>query len=119
MTASLVDFGPTLLEPDPVHPVQFFQLRSALQPEKRLLMAMLRDAVRTLQRAPARGRLSRAQQAAWGWIYSDDVTWPFSYLNVCDALAIDPAYVRGELVRRAFGDLDDDGEQPKRTAHGS
>jgi hypothetical protein len=103
-----------LLEPDAVHPVQFFDGRSALRPEKRLLLAMLRDAVRTVQRLPARGRLTRSQKTAWRWIYSDDVTWPFSFLNVCGVIAIDPAYVRGELARRAFARLDD--EEPTRTA---
>jgi hypothetical protein len=80
---------------------------------------MLRDAARTVQRLPARGRLTRSQQAAYEWIYSDDVVWPFSFLNVCGVLAIDPVYVRGELARRAFVCLDDDVEEPKATAEAS
>lgn len=35
---------------------------------------------------------------AYEWIISDDRIWPFSFLNVCDALAVSPAHLRQELI---------------------
>jgi hypothetical protein len=85
---------------DAVHPVQFLVPRVALQPEKRLVLAMLEDAMATVQRAEPRYGQRRDRIEAHRWIFSDDVTWPFSFLNVCDMLAIDPAYVRRRLAEQ-------------------
>src|SRR5690242_3651254 len=38
---------------------------------------------------------------AYRWIMSDDCTWPFSFVNVCELMNIAPADLRQELV----GDL--------------
>src|SRR5438093_13269665 len=44
---------------------------------------------------------------AYGWVTSDDCSWPFSFLNVCQALNLAPETVREEVLcdrsLRAFG----------------
>jgi len=44
---------------------------------------------------------------AYGWVMSDDCSWPFSFLNVCEALNLAPETVReevlGDLSLGAFG----------------
>ena len=35
---------------------------------------------------------------AYSWVMSEDDLWPFSFLNVCDALNLAPESVRGELM---------------------
>ncbi len=44
---------------------------------------------------------------AYGWVMSDDCSWPFSFLNVCQALNLAPETVReevlGDLSLSAFG----------------
>src|SRR5712675_3253922 len=40
---------------------------------------------------------------AYRWIMSDDCSWPFSFLNVCQALNLAPDIVRQELVADASG----------------
>jgi hypothetical protein len=31
------------------------------------------------------------------WIFEDDHKWPFSFLNICDAVGINPEYLRNGL----------------------
>ena len=38
---------------------------------------------------------------AYSWLTSDDCTWPFSFLNVCQLLNLMPDIVRQELVADA------------------
>ena len=38
---------------------------------------------------------------AYRWVISDDCSWPFSFLNVCQVLNLAPEAVRGEVL----GDL--------------
>lgn len=44
---------------------------------------------------------------AYRWVMSDDCSWPFSFLNVCQALTLAPETVReevlGDLSLGAFG----------------
>jgi len=46
---------------------------------------------------------------AYRWVMSDDCSWPFSFLNVCQALNLEPATIReemlGDLSFGAFGCL--------------
>ena len=40
---------------------------------------------------------------AYSWLTSDDSSWPFSFLNVCQLLNLTPDIVRHELVADASG----------------
>jgi hypothetical protein len=96
--------GPSELVPDQMLPVQFAELlqRSAERtPELRLMAAVLEDAIRTFCRGPgSRGvRRQRLFRETADWFESSDVTWPFSFENICDALALEPGWVR-RLLRR-------------------
>lgn len=69
---------------------------ATLQPERRLLVAVLDEAIQTALRIPPR----RATADSWAWISSDDTGWPLSFCNVCDALGLDSGAVRTALARR-------------------
>lgn len=74
------------------------------QPEGRLLLAVLEDAVRTWNRcAHSRGRhAARLREQLRAWFLSDTLDWPFSFASACDHLAIDREFVRARLgVRNA------------------
>jgi hypothetical protein len=92
------------LEPETVLPSQFFdrfQIDASLQPEKRLMLAVLEDAVGTFQKyAIAPGRRARRLFAeAEEWFNSDDASWPFAFVNVSQALGLEPLYLRAGLRR--------------------
>jgi len=100
----------------------------ALQPEHRLRVAVLEEALRVLMDADAfdrhavRGRAAEARD----WVLCDDTTWPFSFRSVCDALDIDADGLRRRLTpwlsphrstARRDGQLS--AEPPPRLAHGA
>ncbi len=91
-----------MFEPDTLLPEQFFSIlgRKPLQGEKRLLLAMLEDAVHCFQtyllaRKPHERRLF---QEAQEWIESTDTRWFFSFENICDILGIHPGRMREALL---------------------
>jgi hypothetical protein len=96
------------VEPETVLPSQFFegvQIDASLQPEKRLMLAVLEDAVGTFQKyASAPGRRARRLFAeAEEWFDSDDTAWPYSFVNICQSLNLEHAYVRTGLHRWRAG----------------
>ena len=74
---------------------------SSLVPEKRLLLAVLEEAVVTFQRyATEHGRRGRRLfREAEEWMGSEELCWPCSFRNICDALGLDPGYLRRGLRR--------------------
>ncbi len=102
------------LEPQTVLPSQFFSLPErggSLQPERRLMAAVLADAVGAVQKnVTARDRRARRIFVeAMEWFESEDADWPFSFVNLCDALGLEPGCLRSGLRRwcdhqRAAGD---------------
>ena len=89
--------------PAAVIPVQAQAPRGACQPEKRLLLAMLEDALTTAVRSePTAGPRRRSPRAqARSWIFADDLRWPFSFVTVCGFLDLDPVYLRRSLLMSA------------------
>ena len=92
------------LAPETVLPSQFFdrlQVDATLQPEKRLMLAVLEDAVGTFQKyvnvTSRQGR--RLFSEAEEWFASADADWPFAFVNVCQALSLDAEYLRAGLWR--------------------
>ncbi len=73
----------------------------SLQPEKRLMLAVLESAVATYQRfaraSSRRGRRLFGEAAAWVATPEDDGI--FAFENICAALDLDADYVRGGLAR--------------------
>ena len=97
--------GPSELVPDRLLPVQFVELLqrpTERMPELRLMAAVLEDALRTFcgcAGAPGR-RNQRLFQEAADWFASSDASWPFAFENICDALGLEPAWIRQLLRRR-------------------
>jgi hypothetical protein len=90
-------------EAEAVLPLQFYGARrraAGFEPLRRLMVAMLVDAVRCFQtgfktRQPAR---HREYAEVRSWIFSDEDNGVFSFRAVCDVLEIDPEALRLGLV---------------------
>ena len=77
-----------------------FRARDSLGPEKRLILAVLEEAIRCLQKfISAGGRRHRALfRDAEEWIMEENSDWPFSFENSCLALGLNPGYLRRGLM---------------------
>jgi len=92
------------LESDIMVPSQFFdriKTERSSQPEKRLMLAVMEDAIATFQKSvySATRRQRRLLKETEEWIDSADAAWPFSFENICAALDIESAYLRSGLKR--------------------
>ena len=89
-----------VVDPQIVLPVQFSE-HDAHRAEKRLMLAVLEEAVATFHRTvgtkTARGQ--RLFREADDWIQSNDTSWAFAFESVCDTLGLNPAYLRAGLER--------------------
>jgi hypothetical protein len=66
--------------------------------ERRLLLAVLEDAVRTLGMI-RRGGVSRRRAALeHSWFLSTDRTHPFAFETICDVLGFDAGAIRARLL---------------------
>src|SRR5712691_989777 len=90
------------LAPDTVLPAQLVDAPlggARIQPEKRLQVAVLTDAVVSFRRwadvDEPRGRRLFAEVEAW--FASDDADGPFAFVAICDSLGFDPGYIRRGL----------------------
>jgi hypothetical protein len=72
-----------------------------LSPERELMVAILEEAVADYQRCwKARDKKGMERFAeAQAWILESDSEWIFSFINCCEALGIEPGYLRQGLVR--------------------
>jgi len=91
--------------PDTLLPDQYFDRlagRACDSPEKRLMFAVLLDAVIQLRR-----RNSPGATEAEIWIRGEEANdSPFSFDGVCEALGLEPAYLaRGLLSWRTSGEI--------------
>ena len=70
-------------------------------PEKRLMFAVMEDAVLCFQKySPARNhREARLFGEAESWIFESDSDWWFSFENICAHLGLDADYIRRGLMR--------------------
>lgn len=86
-----------------VLPIQFYGGRRGTrrtEPLRRLMVAMLFDAVRCFQTKLESRQPARQQEFAevQSWLFSDKENGPFSFKAVCDGLEIDPQAIRKELT---------------------
>jgi len=87
-----------------VLPEQFHSTAASLnqgRPEAALMSAVLEDAVNCVRcgfRATDR-RKQRLAREAEEWILSDEAEWPFSFLNICTVLGLEPQYIRRGVQR--------------------
>ena len=69
--------------------------------EVALMRAVLEEAVDCFQKQFMKSgrRAQRLACEAEEWIYSDEVRWSFSFVNICAVLGLDPGYMRLKLKR--------------------
>ena len=94
----------SLFEPDTVVSAQYFEnLRSKtlLEPEKRLMLAVLEDAINCFQDNVLAqfGKRKRLFEQAEDWILAGDRDWFFSFEHICEVCGINPEYVSQGLLR--------------------
>ena len=97
-----------LFEPDALLPAQFyaaFRGGTAVRGEKRLMLAVLEDALDCYQKyAFAKdGHGRQLFDEANEWITSGNRVWFFSFENICETLAINPEYLRRGLENWRIG----------------
>jgi len=69
------------------------------EPESRLMLAVLEEAMVSFQRglsSPVPERRKRFCEVD-RWVCEHDSDWPFSFENICQTLRIDPDYIRAGL----------------------
>ena len=69
------------------------------RPEAALMRAVLDDAVQCIREGWHSADRSKQHLAreALGWLLSEDEEWPFSFVNICTMLGLDPEYFRRGL----------------------
>ena len=92
------------LPPVVVLPEQFYPSPTPQQTERgevALMRAVLTDALSCFQKHAFSQRRAgqRLYREAKEWIFSDEQRWPFSFVNVCAALNLNPDYIRLLLER--------------------
>ncbi|MBI3301982.1 MAG: hypothetical protein HYZ72_07895 [Deltaproteobacteria bacterium] len=103
-TRAAEEHSSSMLEADVIVPSQFFdriKAERSSQPEKRLMLAVMEDAITTFQKSVygATRRQRRLLKETEEWIGSADTSWPFSFENICAALDIEADYLRAGLKR--------------------
>jgi len=71
---------------------------ASLRPEVELHVAMLQQAIEDLRRPRGDRKRKHVYREALLWVASEDEKWPFSFLNVCARLGLDPDAVRRCLI---------------------
>jgi hypothetical protein len=102
--AFLEDRVASLFQPDVLISAQYFDTirsKTGMEAEKRLMLAVLEDALRcfqdnVLERNDAKKELFADAEE---WFLSEGDDWAFSFENICDALGLNPEYVRAGLLR--------------------
>ena len=94
----------SLFHPDTLLSAQYFEnmrRRTLLEPEKRLMLAILEDAVDCFQDnlSAESGKRKMLFDDAEQWIRANGGDWVFSFDHICEALGFNPAYVRQGLLR--------------------
>jgi hypothetical protein len=92
------------LQPDAVLPARYFETfrrQAHLEPEKRLMLAVLEDGITCFQKhVRARNRKEKCLfSEAEEWILEEDSDCVFSFENVCEVVGFDPNCVRRSLIR--------------------
>jgi hypothetical protein len=94
----------SLFQPDTLLSAQYFdnlRRKTLLEPEKRLMLAILEDGIHSYQDNlnASHAKRKRDFDEAAAWIVDADSDWVFSFTNVCDALGLSPEYLRQGLLR--------------------
>lgn len=105
-----------MFTPDVLLPDQFFRFAKNIgrgHGEKRLAAAILEDAIHCYQTylLSTKRREQRLYIEAEEWLFSDDSSWTFSFVNICAILGHEVAYIRKGLLLWKQGRFDRTKEQ--------
>jgi hypothetical protein len=94
----------SLFQPDTVLSAQYFEnirRKTLLEPEKKLMLAILEDAVNCFQDnlSAQNGKGKKLFEEAEQWIVEFGGDWIFSFEHICEALGFNPEYVRQGLLQ--------------------
>lgn len=94
----------SLFQPDTLLPAQYSATTRRtlhLEPEKRLMLAVLEDGIACFQQyaTASRPKGRTLFQEAQEWILDKEDGGLYSFANICDALGFDPDYLREGLMR--------------------
>ena len=100
----VADKALALFQPDLLMPAQFFaslKHKAHGNGERRLMAAILADAIECFQKnvAATDGRGRQLCNEAERWFLSDDGSWLYSFVNICEALDIHPLFLRQGLLK--------------------
>ena len=115
------------LEPESILPAQLYDRPfggARVQPEKRLQVAVLADAVLTFHRwaGDERTRARRRFGEVETWFASDDADGsPFTFIAICSSLKFDPSWIRRGLRqwRAHLGAAATRARPPRRDSNGT
>jgi hypothetical protein len=91
-------FHPDILAPDQY--LQHTRRKYPLEPEKKLMLAILQDAVDCYQKYffSAHPKGEKMVQDAEEWITEKNSEWLFSFQSVCESLGLNADYIRKGLM---------------------
>jgi len=94
----------SLFEPDMLLPALYlenFHRKTPVEPERRLMLAVLEDAINCFQaNLMAQGKRGKKLfNEAEDWIMEQDNDWMFSFVSICEILRLNPEYVRQGLLQ--------------------
>ena len=97
------DFLDSVFVPDLLTPKQYFDSKrrdSGDDPIKRLMMAVLQDAIRCYQDGEKSGSALKREKfvEVKDWIFDEISKGPFSFVVVCEVLGLVPEYLRFGLA---------------------
>lgn len=87
-----------LLEQDVLTKFEMNSGQNKRMPEMSLMLAILEDAVDCFQRPLINEKRRKLFLEAEVWLMSDNKEYFFAFENICEALELDPSYVRRGLV---------------------
>jgi hypothetical protein len=98
------DQSTSVFGPDTLLPAQYFDRfasEAAFQPEKRLMLAVLEEAIATYQRhvSSQTRRSKRLVEDVEEWVNGTESESSFSFDNICAALDLEPEYLRSGMAR--------------------
>jgi hypothetical protein len=92
-----------VLAPEPALPAQFHEIwhrTRFITSERALALSVVWQAIIDLRkyRFAARRRQQRLYMEAYLWVASEERSWPYSFVNLCEALNLDPELTRDRLL---------------------
>src|SRR4029453_5315391 len=99
LTSEMEENLPGLFEPTQILPVQYFtglQRSAAWTGEQRLMAAIMEDAVAVCSKPsiPKSSKARHVLRETLRWVRSNDRTWMFSFLRICEMLDLEPSAIR-------------------------